>query len=119
MTYACTRVLFFVGFLAALSQLTAVGDVSKEKFLGTVCPSSFGQFLERFFENKATSSHYYTIVIEDTTRGRIAAAGTILVEQKFVHMNGLVRRKTSATIDRDNQIDAQHTHRVYLLGRPY
>lgn len=39
---------------------------------------------------KTRSDTYYTIVIEDTKLKRIIAAGTILVERKFVHMNGLV-----------------------------
>lgn len=33
---------------------------------------------------------YYTIVIEDTNKQCIVGAGTIMVERKFVHMNGLV-----------------------------
>lgn len=39
---------------------------------------------------KAVASHYYVIVIEDMATKNIAAAGTILVEHKFVHQNGLV-----------------------------
>ena len=34
---------------------------------------------------------YFTIVIEDESENLIVAAGTILIERKFVHNNGLVR----------------------------
>lgn len=33
---------------------------------------------------------YFTIVIEDTSKQLIVGAGTIFVERKFVHLNGLV-----------------------------
>ncbi|KAJ3164910.1 Glucosamine-phosphate N-acetyltransferase-like protein [Geranomyces variabilis] len=66
------------GFLDVLSQLTTVGKMSK------------GLFMERYSYLKAHNHEYFTIVIEDTKRQLIVGAGTILVERKFVHMNGLV-----------------------------
>ncbi|KAJ3062662.1 Glucosamine-phosphate N-acetyltransferase-like protein [Quaeritorhiza haematococci] len=66
------------GFLDALGMLTSVGPMSK------------GQFMERFAYLKAHNYEYFTIVIEDTKKAAIVGAGTIFVERKFVHMNGLV-----------------------------
>ena len=45
--------------------------------------------LERFYLLKSIPAHYYIIVIEDTASSNIAAAGSIVVEHKFVHKNGL------------------------------
>lgn len=39
---------------------------------------------------KAHNDQYFTIVIEDTQAKKIVGAGTILVERKFIHHNGLV-----------------------------
>ncbi|TPX63711.1 hypothetical protein SpCBS45565_g06419 [Spizellomyces sp. 'palustris'] len=66
------------GFLDVLSQLTTVGNMSK------------GDFMERYAYLKAHNHEYFTIVIEDTKKQTIVGAGTILVERKFVHKNGLV-----------------------------
>ncbi|KAJ3122386.1 Glucosamine-phosphate N-acetyltransferase-like protein [Nowakowskiella sp. JEL0407] len=66
------------GFLEALEMLTSVGKMSK------------GQFIERFSYLKAHNHEYFTIVIEDTKKAKIVGAGTIFVERKFVHLNGLV-----------------------------
>jgi glucosamine-phosphate N-acetyltransferase len=38
----------------------------------------------------ATPQSYYVIVIEDTKKQKIVGAGTVFVERKFVHGNGLV-----------------------------
>ncbi|KAJ3185822.1 Glucosamine-phosphate N-acetyltransferase-like protein [Gaertneriomyces sp. JEL0708] len=65
-------------FLPLLSQLTTVGDLTH------------AQFLDRYSYLKTHSHEYYTIVIEDTSKQLIVGAGTILVERKFVHLNGLV-----------------------------
>ncbi|KAI8803471.1 acyl-CoA N-acyltransferase [Cladochytrium replicatum] len=59
-------------------MLTTVGALSK------------GQFIERYSYLKAHNHEYFIIVIEDTKKSKIAGAGTILVERKFVHNNGLV-----------------------------
>ncbi|KAJ3052905.1 Glucosamine-phosphate N-acetyltransferase-like protein [Rhizophlyctis rosea] len=66
------------GFLDCLSQLTTVGSLTK------------GQFMERFSYLKSHNYEYFTIVIEDTKKKLIVGAGTIFVERKFVHGNGLV-----------------------------
>ncbi|KAH6563594.1 hypothetical protein BASA50_001631 [Batrachochytrium salamandrivorans] len=66
------------GFLDTLGMLTTVGQMSK------------GQFMERYSYLKAHNYEYFTIVIEDTVKAKIIGAGTIFVERKFVHSNGLV-----------------------------
>ncbi|KAI8835893.1 acyl-CoA N-acyltransferase [Chytridium lagenaria] len=66
------------GFLETLGALTSVGKISQ------------GEFLERFSYLKARNDTYFTIVVEDLKNQKIVGAGTILVERKFVHNNGLV-----------------------------
>ena len=38
---------------------------------------------------KAANRTYFTVVIEDIERRQIAAAGSIVIEKKFLHGNGL------------------------------
>jgi len=66
------------GFLNALGMLTVIGPLTKS------------QFVEQFTYLLKHNHEYFTIVIEDTKKNIIVGAGTILVERKFVHMNGLV-----------------------------
>ncbi|KAI9033309.1 acyl-CoA N-acyltransferase [Hyaloraphidium curvatum] len=66
------------GFLEALSHLTTVGEFTKDKFL------------DRYAYFKKHNHEYFTIVIEDLKKNRIAAAGTVFVERKFIHEAGLV-----------------------------
>ncbi|RKP17947.1 acyl-CoA N-acyltransferase [Rozella allomycis CSF55] len=66
------------GFLEVLGQLTVVGNVDKDTFM------------DQFYYMKNRNNEYFTIVIEDTQRRRVVAAGTVLVERKFVHMIGKV-----------------------------
>lgn len=60
------------GFLQLLSQLTAVGDVSRT------------QFLTRFSQMKA-SGDYFVTVIEDTRKNEIIGAASLIIERKFIH----------------------------------
>lgn len=53
------------GFLSALSDLTTVG------------PMNQAEYLDRFHYLKNHSHEYYTVVIEDQTLKKIAAAGTM------------------------------------------
>ncbi|KAJ3214875.1 Glucosamine-phosphate N-acetyltransferase-like protein [Clydaea vesicula] len=69
---------FDKGFLTCLEMLTTIGPMTK------------AQFKDRFSYLKKHSHEYFTIVIEDTKKGVIVGAGTLLVERKFVHLNGLV-----------------------------
>ncbi len=51
---------------------------------------SLSQSVDRYNYLKAHNHEYFTIVIEDTKKEKIVGAGTLLVERKFVHHNGLV-----------------------------
>jgi len=65
------------GYLQLLSELTAVGNVTRQ------------QFEERFRQMEAVGC-YVTIVIEDTTKGLIIATATLLLEHKFIHGCGTI-----------------------------
>ncbi len=69
---------FDVGFLKVLSQLTTTGNITRSEF-----NNRFDYLLKHNHE-------YFTIVIEDTSNSKIVGAGTIFVERKFIHHNGLV-----------------------------
>jgi len=60
------------GFLQLLSQLTKVGDISREKFH------------ERFDAMRRCSGHYYVTVIEDIEQDKIVGAATLALEYKFI-----------------------------------
>ena len=47
-------------------------------------------FLKRFEYLLKHNDQYFTIVIEDVKKQIVVGAGTIFVERKFVHHNGLV-----------------------------
>lgn len=66
------------GFLKVLAMLTTVGSMSKD------------EFMDRYNYFKAHNHEYFTIVIEDLQKSVIVGAGTILVERKFIHNNGIV-----------------------------
>ncbi|CAG5134444.1 unnamed protein product [Candidula unifasciata] len=61
------------GYLDLLKQLTAVGDVSKEDFIG------------RFSQMKSCEDTYFIVVIEDLKSGQIIGSATLVKEQKFIH----------------------------------
>jgi len=61
------------GYLSLLSQLTSVGDVSKD------------EFLERFNKMKASDDTYYVTVIEDVNSGAVIGSASLVKEQKFIH----------------------------------
>ncbi|CAK8680500.1 unnamed protein product [Clavelina lepadiformis] len=83
---------FDKGFTDVLSQLTRLGDVSKE------------DFQKRFYAMKA-SGGYYTLVVEDTEAdngsGKIVGTGTLEVEQKFIHSCALRGRVEEVVIDKE------------------
>ena len=66
------------GFLDTLSQLTEVGSPTEESFLA------------RFAYFQSHADTYFTIVIHDTGKDRVVAAGTVFIERKFIRNNGLV-----------------------------
>lgn len=82
------------GFLNALSMLTSVGNLTRTEFLGNDT-HNFTHWIDRFAYLKAHNYEYFTIVIEDTNAKLIVGAGTLVVERKFVHKNGLVIYKVN------------------------
>ena len=44
----------------------------------------------QFRAMQATGDTYYTSVVEDTTRGEIVAAASLIIERKFIHSAALV-----------------------------
>ena len=63
------------GFITLLSQLTQVGEYTREKFD------------KQFDAMKQVPGVYYIVVIEDTRVGRekLVATATLVVERKFIH----------------------------------
>ncbi|KAF9167999.1 Glucosamine-phosphate N-acetyltransferase-like protein [Actinomortierella ambigua] len=93
-------------FLSTLEVLTTVGKIS------------YAKFQERFDYLKQHNDHYYTIVIEDRRRneqgsaetdlaplgqGKIVAAGTVVVERKFIHELGKVGHIEDIAVRADQQ----------------
>jgi len=60
------------GYMNLLSQLTQVGEVSKD------------QFLQTFQKMKDTPNTYYITVVEDSNTGEVIGTATLLLEQKFI-----------------------------------
>lgn len=70
---------FEKGYLGLLGQLTEVGTVSKMRFL------------QRFREMRSQPDTYYTVVLEDVTKGKVVAGASLIVEKKFARSCGKVR----------------------------
>ncbi|XP_043792545.1 probable glucosamine 6-phosphate N-acetyltransferase [Apis laboriosa] len=86
-------------FLQLLTQLTEVGNISRE------------QFLNRFHMMKDTGS-YYTIVIEDVTIGKIVASATLVIEQKFIHNCALRGRLEDVVVN--NKYRGKHLGKLVV-----
>lgn len=67
--------MWYSGYLECLAQLTVVGEISQE------------DFAERFKYMAARNDSYYPHVITDES-GKIVAAGTLLIEWKFIRNLG-------------------------------
>ncbi|KAF9406930.1 Glucosamine-phosphate N-acetyltransferase-like protein [Podila epigama] len=91
-------------FLKTLEVLTTVGHIPD------------AAFQTRFDYLKKHSDQYYTIVIEDMNappgspqplitpgHGKIVAAGTVLIERKFIHELGLVGHIEDIAVSADQQ----------------
>ncbi|KAF0979241.1 hypothetical protein FDP41_001584 [Naegleria fowleri] len=73
------------GYLTLLSQLTTVGDISRENFLKRL--------------SQLDPNTYRIVVIEDPKSHRIVAAATVFVEKKFVHECGSVGHIEDVVVD--------------------
>ncbi|KAL9545352.1 hypothetical protein PS6_008267 [Mucor atramentarius] len=79
------------GYLDVLSVLTEVGDHTVDTW------NSQYKFMKKHNDT------YFTITITDEQTNRIAATGTILIEHKFVHKNGLVGHIEDIAVDSSHQ----------------
>ena len=61
------------GFLPLLSQLTKVGEYSRDKYEA------------QFDAMKALPGAYYVLVVEDVPRQKVVATATLVMELKFTH----------------------------------
>lgn len=97
----------YLGFLTCLENLTVVGEVSKKQFLGNLEKKIFFFFpstilkwiiwlnywiyfwLDNF---KIIQKHgeHFTIVVEDISKKKIVACGSVVVEHKFTHGCGRI-----------------------------
>jgi glucosamine-phosphate N-acetyltransferase len=84
------------GYLQILTQLTAVGNVSRPDF-------------ERQYRNMQKSGGYYITVIEDTRNKRIIGAATLVTEFKFIHNCALRARLEDVVVN--------NTYRGKQLGK--
>ena len=68
------------GYLTLLSQLTTVGDITREEWEA------------RWHQMRDCNSTYYVIVLEDSALGQVVGAATLVQERKFIHSCGNVGR---------------------------
>merc|ERR1712066_178133 len=68
------------GYLTLLSQLTSVGEISREEWEA------------RWHQMRDCNSTYYVIVLEDSALGQVVGAATLVMERKFIHSCGSVGR---------------------------
>jgi len=73
-------------FLAVLSQLTDVGTVSQ---------AFFNERAQQLRDDPLS----HMLVVEDLGRGRVCAAGTLVVEPKFIHQAGLAGHIEDVVVD--------------------
>lgn len=74
------------GFLDLLSQLTKVGDVSRQRFC-------------RRCRELKSNGQTIVAVVHDTAKDRILAAGTLLIESKFIHDCSAVGHVEDVVVD--------------------
>ena len=77
------------GYLALLSQLTSVGDISREEWEA------------RWHQMMDCNSTYYVIVVEDRIMARVVGAATLVRERKFIHSCGSVGRLEDVVVSDD------------------
>lgn len=74
------------GFLGLVAQLTKVGDVSHQRF-------------RRRFRELQSTGRIIVAVVHDVAKDRILAAGTLLVEPKFIHECSAVGHIEDVVVD--------------------
>ncbi|KAJ3039807.1 Glucosamine-phosphate N-acetyltransferase-like protein [Rhizophlyctis rosea] len=79
------------GFIPLLGQLSEVGNISKEKYR------------ERFHWLQHRNDVHYTLVIEDVDKERIVGAGSLLLDHKFLHENGIAAHIEDIVVHEDTR----------------
>ncbi|KAI8997077.1 acyl-CoA N-acyltransferase [Pilobolus umbonatus] len=79
------------GYLNVLSVLTEVGEHTRDSW------STQFQYMKKHNDT------YYAVTIIDEKLNRVAATGTILIEHKFVHKNGIVGHIEDIAVDSNQQ----------------
>ena len=77
------------GYLSLLSQLTSVGEISREEWEA------------RWHQLRDSNSTYYVIVLEDRSLARVVGAATLVRERKFIHSCGSVGRLEDVVVSDD------------------
>merc|ERR1711971_438410 len=77
------------GYLSLLSQLTSVGEISREEWEA------------RWHQLRDSNSTYYVIVVEDRSMARVVGAATLVRERKFLHSCGSVGRLEDVVVSDD------------------
>ena len=77
------------GYLSLLSQLTSVGEITREQWEG------------RWHQMRDSNNTYYVIVLEDRTLGKVVGAATMVRERKFIHSCGSVGRLEDVVVSDD------------------
>ncbi len=75
-------------FCNLLSQLTYTGNISEE------------QFLEKYYRIKSNQNYYICVIEIDKN---IIAAGTLFIEDKFIHDCGTVGHIEDIIVDKDQR----------------
>lgn len=105
---------FDKGFLQILSQLTAVGNISKSDFerkcilIILLLNSNWLIIIEQFW-NMRKAGGYYITVIEDTRSKQIIGSSTLITEFKFIH--------ECAVRSRLEDVVVNNTYRGKQLGK--
>jgi len=83
---------YTAGFLDVLRVLTAVGDISPQRF-------------EERYNWMVGQDGYYILVVEDTSgdNNKIVGTGALIVERKFIHNLGLVGHIEDIAVAKDQQ----------------
>ena len=76
------------GYTALLSQLTRVGDLSRDRFEA------------QFDALKQCPGSHYIVVVEDTSSGKVVGSASLAVERKFIHSAALRARLEDVVVDR-------------------
>jgi glucosamine-phosphate N-acetyltransferase len=96
------------GVIQLLSQLTDVGEVSRDKFI------------QRFRAMKGCPGTYYTIVVVDDISDQTVGVATLVVEQKFIHsaaVRGRIEDVVVSEVCRGKQLGKLLVETLILLGR--